>query len=330
MPSVDDFVEARMRDCMLYEDKDADTCERELRVRYRKTPYLTGARFLERLARDRNYLKTLTVVDSARLPEIVADLLRLPIDYFDEVDGCVSRAGAIAYHLMKTRGIAVGHVFARGSIRVRSVHVPLENAHIRWSFHIAPFVMVRDAAGKIFPYSLDLTLLRGEARPLNEWLDRLERDAPALLELHALKSFESAPREPGDAPVRSWRDRETSMIEERLRAAPVRSVHRGSPVRADLAPEFERILETAPLEIRNPYESVHGDPAPVAFHQAFSPALQETLRARVRGELRCEGNRCAVHYRDEAGHGFCRIQTEIPRAATDRDLLRIDCLPFDR
>ncbi|MBX3019911.1 MAG: hypothetical protein KF767_18635 [Bdellovibrionaceae bacterium] len=329
-PPVEDYVEKRLRDCMIYEDKALEVCEVELRRRYKKVPYLSGAQFLQRMAANKNYLKSLSVVSEAQLEEITQTLRALPIDYFEEIDGCMGRAETMSYVLAKKQ-IFVGNVFARGMIRVESRHLPVTPATIQWGFHVAPFIMVKNANGKIYPYSLDLTLLNGTPRPLNEWLAKLEAAGGSLLELHALKSFESSPTEPGEDVVRSWKDREVSLIEARLREPPYRTIHRGSPLRLDLAESFLKTLEATPLLISNPYERQYEDPEATSFAKSFGDAKLSEIRERIRTELRCEQNQsteCAVYYRDEADHGFCRLQISLPR--TEEGPLRVACFPFDR
>lgn len=327
---VEDYVEKNLRDCMMYENKDIDECETQLRVRYKKVPYLTGTEFIERLAKNQSYLRSLTIVSEDQLLELTKELRTLPIDYYDEIDGCAARAELMSYYLAKKR-IVTGNVYARGTIRIPSIHIPLTPATIQWGFHVAPFIMVKNSLGKIYPYSLDLTLLNGTPRPLNEWLSKLEAENGYKLELHALKSFETSPTEAGETPVRSWKEKPVSMLEAQLKEPVKTSVHRGSPIRQDLAQKFLKTLESANLEIRNPYERQYEDAELTTFAKAFSSAKQNEIRSRIESELRCEnamGTTCTIYYRDEADHGFCRISMDVPRTTIDK--LRVSCFPFDR
>lgn len=328
-PPLADYLERHLRDCVMYQGLDVEACETQLERRYRRAPYFTADQFLKSLARDKAYLRELSVVDEAQLATLASELRALPVDYFNEIDGCAERAEGIAYVLWRRHGLKVGQIYARGSLRIRAIHIPLHHATIRWGFHIAPMILVRNAQGRIQPYSLDLTLLAGTPRPLVDWLTRLQADTPLLMEIHHLKGFETAPAEPGDDKINSWNDRATDLIEDRLNLPNTVTVHANSPLRPDLADAARRALLDRPLSLRYADDTADGG-RPRDFTAALNTELRAHVLEKVARELRCEGTsslRCSVYYEDP-GTGFCRV--DVPLASPTATENQIHCYPFDR
>lgn len=328
-PSLESYVESRLQDCA-YSELSPEDCENEIKSSYRKAPFLSPEDFLSRLQKNKNLLQKLSVVDEVQLPQILEFLRKLRISYVEDIDGCEQRALKISYALFRDLGIKTGQVFVQGHIRLKSRHIPLESAPINWGHHIAPFILLRDSKGRVTPRSLDLTLLP-ETAPLVDWLQLLQRDSKELLELHALPGFQTSAPTAFEDTVNSWKDRGLDFLNESLLdAAPV-IIHRGSPLRPDLAATFFQEFSTLPILKRNPYEQGYETPEPLLLTNLMTDQQMEQMRSELQKNLRCEAipdgrQRCAYFYINKDEPGFCKAWMDL---GFTNDIASIDCFPFE-
>jgi hypothetical protein len=331
-PSLQEYLDRHLSGCTQFSRLSFEQCEAIVTKNYKRAPFFTANQFVAQLAKNKALTRTLTIVTEEQLFKLTQELLTLPINYHEEINGCSERAEAIAYYLMSRHKINVGQVYLKGSIQITSIHLPLENAGIRWSHHIAPFIMVKNAVGKIYPYSLDLTLLQKQPRPVEQWIEIVQKDSPYLLEVHTLRGFETGPVEPGETAIKSWQERPMDVLEAALKESRPVMIHRKSPLRTDLAVEFIQLMSANLVKLGNPYDQLVLTEEPLPLTEVMSPPAVTALKMKIKNELRCEDHslgvlHCGIYFFDEKGEGFCQAHTEIPR--TSKEPLQIPCYPFN-
>lgn len=336
-PSEDEFVENRLQDCVMFQGESEETCERLLRKQFRKAPYLEPAEFVRRLMALKNLNKKISTIAKSDLPALTAKIRDLPIAFTEEMNGCDSRAETIAYALSKNEKIDVLNIYLSGHLVVESKHLPLDGALISWGHHVAPAILVKEANGKITPYSLDLNLL-GEPKPLIEWLEAVTARSETLVEMHALPKFETAPIEAGEAPPKKFSDAQVSLIEERLSNPRIEILSKSSTLRTDLSRAFLDRLKSGPVTVANAYASEFETGGEIrGFAEAFGRATLEEIEKSSTSELRCQaqaagGSICGVYFWTKAPTEYCQVGLTLAPGArvfsSDAAQSRVTCYRF--
>lgn len=331
-PTLEDFTERRMQECVQFSGQSSEQCETQIAKEYKRTPFLTSKQFISTLSKNKSLLRSLTIVSENQLAALTQKLLSLPINFYEEINGCSERAEAMAYYLKHELKVDVGQVYLKGRIRMTSIHIPLEGASIRWGHHIAPFVLVKQQNGSVYPYSLDLTLLNKKPAPVDQWIDLVQRDSSELLEIHALRGYESNPPAPGDTILKSWKDRPLELVWSTLQQTKPVVIHRGSPLRPEMAAEFTKMMTENLVLMRNPFDAVSMMEEPRSLNGWMSAQMIGKLKNLAEQELRCEklesgSLRCGLYFEDENNEGFCEAKADIPRVSGEP--FKIDCYPFN-
>ncbi|MBX2995057.1 MAG: hypothetical protein KF681_09550 [Bdellovibrionaceae bacterium] len=334
-PDFDEYLEKRMTDCVRFSDLGLDKCEAQIRRQYQRAPFLEPEQLMTRLHQNRELQKRMTVVPKARLAEIAAKLQQLPVSFHYDMNGCAQRAELISYYLHSRERITAMNLHLGGSLSLISRHIPLENAKIAWGFHVAPFVLVREDDGQMQFYSLDLTLL-GEPRPLLEWLKLTTERSPFLVAMSVLAGYQTQPAEPGETLARSWEGMPASLQEQRLQQPRETILHRGSPLRTEIADDFLREISKLSFKTVMPFDphfDGNSDPKSRPLRDVFSVETLRSLEARTRSDLRCEpyaprSERCGVYVR-VSDQQFCRLDlNRVNDAFVPMEENRISCYQF--
>jgi hypothetical protein len=98
-----------------------------------------------------------SIISKDQLSRIIDFAKEVELDKQEEFKDCEKRAAILSIKLEKDFDIRTGNIWVKGDLAVPTRRLPLDG-FIRWSWHIAPYVLVKELNGKTVPYSLDFSL----------------------------------------------------------------------------------------------------------------------------------------------------------------------------